>query len=48
MRYEKLSPDLAAAAEDFHRSGRAGLSAHRHAMAVVTPEPPVVTPPTVE
>ena len=38
LRYEKLSPDLAAAADDFRRSGRAGLAAHRHGMAVVTPK----------
>ena len=36
MRYEKLSPALVAAADDFKRSGRQGLAAHRQTMAVVT------------
>ncbi len=39
MRYEKLSPALAAAAEDFQRGGRPGLAAHRSIMALVTPSP---------
>lgn len=36
MRYEKLSPALVAAAEDFRQGGRGGLSSHRQTMAVVT------------
>ncbi len=36
MRYEKLSPALAAAVDDFRRSGRPGLAAHGRAMALVT------------
>jgi len=38
MRFEKLSPALAAAAVDFQRAGRPGLAAHGHAMALVTVE----------
>ncbi len=38
MRYEKLSPALAAASDDFKRGGGAGLAAHRGRMALVTPE----------
>jgi subtilisin family serine protease len=38
VRYDKLSPALAAAADDFVRDGRAGLMAHRRTMALVTPD----------
>ena len=38
MRYEKLSPALAAVADDFQRAGRPGLAAHRRTMALVTAE----------
>ena len=43
MRYEKLSPALAVAAEDFERQGRHGLAIHRRNIGVVsvddTPKP---------
>jgi len=38
MRYDKLSPALAAAVDDFGRDGRPGLAAHGRAMALVTPQ----------
>jgi len=38
MRYEKLSPALAAAVDDYERAGRPGLGAHRRSMALVTAE----------
>jgi len=38
MRFDRLSPALAAAVDDFQRAGRSGLSAHRHTLALVTPD----------
>ena len=38
VRYEKLSPALAAATDDFQRQGGPGLAGHAAALAVVTPE----------
>lgn len=36
MRYDKLSPRLAAAAVDFRRDGRAGLAAHGHRIGLIS------------
>jgi len=38
MRYDKLSPALAAAVDDYERAGRPGLARHGRVLALVTPE----------
>jgi subtilisin family serine protease len=39
MRYDKLSPTLVMALDDFQRDGRAGLRAHRRALGLISAEP---------